>query len=263
MLPTVTLLGRVLPTYGLFAALGAVLGLGISLLRCHMFGRSRDDCAYLFAFGAIGAIIGAKALYLLTVLPELLADLPLLWEDTSLFAARYISGGMVFYGGFLGGILGAWGAARYFHLRLTGFFPVLIPALPLVHAMGRVGCFCAGCCYGVEAPAPLGIAFTQSAAAPNGVPLFPVQLWECGAELAIFCFLLWYTARPVSGPRILTAYVLCYAPVRFVLEFLRGDATRGLLGPMSLSQWISLAALAAALSWLLFEKGRHRESCPP
>ena len=45
MLPTVTLLGRVLPTYGLFAALGAVLGLGISLLRCHMFGRSRDDCA--------------------------------------------------------------------------------------------------------------------------------------------------------------------------------------------------------------------------
>ena len=141
------------------------------------------------------------------------------------------------------------GAAKYLRLRLSDFFPVLVPALPLVHAVGRVGCFCAGCCYGRAAPPPWGIAFTHAIAGPNGVPLLPGQLWEAGAELVIFAFLLWYAGRAAGPGQMLRAYVFCYAPVRFVLEWFRGDPARGMYGPFSTSQWLSLVVLALALAW--------------
>ena len=163
----------------------------------------------------------------------------------------------MFYGGFFGAVAGAWGAARYFKLRFTDFFPVLGPAIPLMHAVGRVGCFCAGCCYGREAPPPWGIAFTHAIAGPNGVPLLPVQLWEAGAELVIFAFLLWYTNRVAAPARILRVYMLAYAPVRFVLECFRGDPARGVYGPLSTSQWISLALLTVAVIWLVLDRRKE------
>ena len=135
---------------------------------------------------------------------------------------------------------------------------MLVPTLPLIHALGRVGCFCAGCCYGVEAAEPWGIPFTHAIAAPNGVPLLPVQLYECAAELMIFLFLLWYAPRAASKGGILRAYMLAYAPVRFVLEFFRGDVVRGIYGPLSTSQWISLAVMAAAIVWLVRKRRENR-----
>ena len=140
-------------------------------------------------FGGGGALVGAKLLYLLPLLPRLAVELPLLWEEPGEFYARYLSGGMVFYGGFFGGVAAAWGAAKYLRLRLSDFFPVLVPPCLWCTPWGRVGCFCAGCCYGRAAPPPWGIAFTHAIAGPNGVPLLPVQLWEAGAELVIspFC----------------------------------------------------------------------------
>lgn len=254
MLPYLTILGKTIPTYGLLGVVGIVLGLLVALLRCKRFGLSGDDCAYIYIFGAVGALLGAKLLYLLPLLPLLAADFHLLWDAPAEFFARYLSGGMVFYGGFFGAVAGAWGAARYFKLRFSDFFPVLGPAIPLMHAVGRVGCFCAGCCYGLEAPPPWGVAFTHAIAGPNGVPLLPVQLWEAGAELVIFGFLLWYTSRVTAPSRILRTYVLAYAPVRFVLECFRGDLVRGVYGPFSTSQWISLALLAAAVVWLVLDR---------
>ena len=257
MLPFVELFGRAVPTYGLLGLAGVALGLLAALARCRAFGLSRDDCAYLYVLGAVGALLGAKLLYLLPLLPRLAAELPLLWTEPEVFSARYLSGGMVFYGGLAGAVAGAWGAARYFRLRLADFFPVLAPAIPLAHAVGRVGCFCAGCCYGVELDPPWGVSVPASPAGPGGVR-FPVQLWEAGAELALCAFLLWYAPRAARPGHVLRAYLLAYAPLRFVLEFFRGDLVRGFLGPLSTSQWFSLAALSAALLWLAAERAGER-----
>ena len=180
-MPLLELLGRGVPLYGLLGVLGACLGLVCALVRCPSFGLSRDDCAYLYVFGAIGAAAGAKLLYLLPRLPQLAAELPLLWESPAAFAARWLSGGLVFYGGLFGGIAGAWLAARYFRADFGAFCPVLVPAVPLMHALGRVGCFFTGCCYGVELDPPWGIPVPAGAVGPGGVR-FPVQLWEAGAE---------------------------------------------------------------------------------
>lgn len=242
MFPTLEILGKIVPVYGLLCVIGLLLGGGVAALRCPRFGLSREDCIYFFVFGCIGAMVGAKLLYLATVFPDLCKELPLLFQQPEVFLQKYLYGGMVFYGGLAGAIIVAILYARWQGMRLVPYFPVLIPALPLIHAVGRLGCFSVGCCYG--RPSSWGIAFTHSPVAPNGVPLLPVQLWECGAELAIFFFMLWFTARPRQPAKILMAYLLCYAPVRFVLEFFRYDAYRGVIGPFSLSQWLSLGVIA-------------------
>jgi phosphatidylglycerol:prolipoprotein diacylglycerol transferase len=246
MFPYVEFLGRTFPSYGVLGTAGVVLGLLLAVLCCKRFGLDREDCAYLYVFGAVGAVVGAKLLYLITVLPELLGDLPLLWREPARFAQLYLTGGLVFYGGLIGAIVGAFLCARYFSLRLWDFFPVLVPVFPLIHAIGRVGCFAVGCCYGVESD--WGVVFSHSLVAPNGVRLLPTQLIEAGAEVLLCLLLLWYASRRPAPLRLLALYFLTYAPVRFVLEFFRGDVARGFLGVLSTSQWISLLILLAGVA---------------
>lgn len=260
MLPYFELFGRQLPSYGVLGMAAIVLGLLLALLRCRRFGVARDDCAYIYVFGAIGALVGAKVLYILTVLPDFVRDLPLLWSEPAWFMETYIAGGLVFYGGLIGAVLGAWLAAKYFSRRLRDFFPVFLPVFPLIHAIGRVGCFAAGCCYGMEAD--WGIAFSNSPIAPNGVKLVPVQLLEAGAELLICFLLLWCAHRWGNSLRLLGVYFLAYAPIRFVLEFFRGDLERGIFWSVSTSQWISLGIFAAGCVLLYLArkpKGKHVE----
>lgn len=243
MYPYLELFGRQLPSYGVLGVLGVMLGLGLAVLCCPRFRLDRENCAYIYIFGALGALLGAKVLYLLTVLPQLIEDLPLLREEPMRFYELYLSGGLVFYGGLAGAVLGAALSARWFSLRLRDYFPVFVPVFPLVHAVGRIGCFAVGCCYGVEAQ--WGIAFAHSPVAPNGVKLLPVQLIEAGAEVLICLLLLWCAGRRVANLRLLGLYLAVYAPIRFVLEFFRGDVERGFLWGLSTSQWISILIFLA------------------
>lgn len=256
MLPYIQVFGKVLPTYGVLGILGVLLGLALALVRCKRFGLSRDDCMYLYVFSALGAMVGAKLLYLLTVLPQLIADLPLLTRAPELFWERYVSGGMVFYGGLAGAIVGAVIMARIFRWRLTSFFPVLVPAFPLIHGIGRIGCFCAGCCYGIQVPVGWGVSFTQALAAPNHVPLLPIQLIEAGVEFLLCIVLLVCAERNVRPLRLLAIYFLSYAPARFVLEYFRGDAIRGSFWVLSTSQWLSIVTLAAGVLLMVLASRR-------
>lgn len=150
MHPYITLLGRALPTYSLFALLGAAAAWGFFHHRLKARGENPGRWEQAFLWGLLGALVGAKALYLLSCLPQLAADLPLLTTAPAQFAARYLSGGFVFYGGLLGALAAAWLFCRKQRdFALLG--ADLVPALPLFHAIGRVGCFFAGCCYGIPA----------------------------------------------------------------------------------------------------------------
>ena len=126
------------------------------------------------------------------------------------------------------------------------------PGLALGHALGRIGCFLAGCCWGIPAPEPWGIALPQALAAPRGVPLLPVPLYEAAGN-ALLCagLLLYRKKKPRRTPGSSTGlYLSAYAVLRFLLEFLRGDEARGRWGALSAGQWNALAALLVGL-WLL------------
>lgn len=173
--------------------------------------------------------------------------------------AILFQGGLIYYGGFIGGVLGAFLGARVANAKLIDFINPILPSLPLGHAIGRIGCFSAGCCYGKPTASSLGAIFRNPVGgAPAGVSLFPVQLFESGLNLIIFAVLLLYLNHAREKKHALILYIVTYGVVRFTLEWFRGDALRGGALGLSTSQWISISSIALALLYLLIDFVRKR-----
>ena len=257
MHPYLLIFGKTIPAYGLMAALGFGLSIVYVLLMAPKRDLDRENAGYIFCMGGIGALIGAKLLYLVISLPHLVGDLHLLASDPRLFAARYLLGGMVFYGGLAGALIGAYSTAKSYRVDFWAYCRVLVPAAAVMAGVGRIGCFMAGCCYGVETGLPIGVEFPLSEIAPHGVSLMPVQLMEAAFDFGLAAALTVMAGRPGRSKHLLPAFVLSYGTMRFFLEYLRGDAARGSLGPFSTSQIISLAAIAATVI-LLLRAGKRR-----
>lgn len=249
MLPEIHVLNHVIPTYSVTAILGVVVVL------MYFYTQKWDPAVnfeVLTIWGLIGTLVGAKLLYLLLSLPEFIHELPYLFTDPHSFLNKYVYSGLVFFGGLYGCILTVLIYCRMKKMPLYSVSAV-IPAFPLFHAFGRIGCFFTGCCYGV--PWQYGITFVHSSIAPNGIPLMPVQLMEAFAELVFFLVLFLLRRRFFKA---LGLYLILYGITRFLLEFLRGDVIRGFIGPLSVSQWISL--FSTALGFVLIFIFRERKA---
>ena len=111
-------------------------------------------------------------------------------------------------------------------------FDAFAPGLALGHAIGRIGCFAAGCCYGKPTDHFWGVTFTNPVAkavvgTPLGHALEPTQLFESAVELTNFFILTWMFKRKKFDGQILSAYLFLYGIARFFLEYLRDDPGRG------------------------------------
>lgn len=229
MHPFFDLGGVRLPAYGTMVALGVLIGAAIFFVRLPRAQRKR--AAGVLGAAAVGALVGAKGIYLLTA-PQ------------GLSLAQKLLSGFVFYGGLLGGLAGGAVACRALRLGAVGLLDAAAPAIAIGHGIGRVGCFLAGCCYGRPMPPPFGIVMPEALGAPHDVALFPVQLLEAALNILLGVFLLLYSGKPREEGRTSGLYLMLYAVVRFSLEFLRYDAVRGFAGALSTGQWMSLGALA-------------------
>jgi phosphatidylglycerol:prolipoprotein diacylglycerol transferase len=265
MLPYVVILGRSLPVYALAVLAG---GLCAGFLACAMTRESglRDSSAVSAMFiAAAGAFAGGHLLFALTRIPaaaETAAAVdgpPSLGDLAGIFGTLF--GGMVFYGGLFGGLAAAFAYIRAKKLPVPVFSDIAAVSVPLFHAFGRIGCFCAGCCYGI--PWEYGIA-SRAGTGAGEVRRFPVQLLEAALELCIFLVLFRLRRSHRADGRLLRLYFLMYGAVRFADEFLRGDVIRGFFLGLSTSQWISAAAVAAAAAAILTERrggrGGRRET---
>ena len=194
----------------------------------------------------VGAFLGAKLLFIAVSLKQIIE------YDISLVGV--IKGGFVFYGGLLGGALGLYIYVKQFKLRFFEYADIYATVLPIGHALGRVGCFFAGCCYGIPHDGLFSHTYTATVGTtPLGVPLLAIQLIEAIALFLLFLALL--TVFLLSRQRLgfcSTVYAISYAVLRFALEFFRGDKGRGVF-IFSTSQWISLLILALVL-WVMRRK---------
>lgn len=252
MYPTLFELGPItVYTYGVLLAAAYLIGLKLALVRARRRNLDANRVMDLGIYIIISALVGAK--------------LMLLVVDFRYFASRpselltLVRSGGVFYGGLLLAVaVGLWYLRRH-RMPVWETCDVFAPGIALGHAVGRLGCLMAGCCWGKPTSMPWGITFTDPFAATNvGVPLdialHPTQLYEAGAELLILAFLLATErrGRPFSG-RTFWAYILLYAVSRFVIEVYRGDPRGMVFGAISTSQFISilLAPLSVVmLVWL-------------
>src|SRR5262249_47698205 len=146
----------------------------------------------------VSALVGAKALLLVVEWRRFVAN-------PGELLALLQSGG-VFYGGLILAVSVAfWYMWRHQKPILT-VCDSFAPGIPFGYVVGRLGCFMAGCCYGIETHVPWAVTFTDpfahtNAGTPLGVPLHPTQLYEAGSELLILIFLLTTEkrGRPFAG----------------------------------------------------------------
>ncbi len=234
--------------YGLMIGLGFVIGVFLAAGQAKKEGVDANRVIDLGVYMLLTAIVGSRLLFVLT--------------DLEHFAARPLEafaiwkGGLVFYGGLLAAVpVGIWYVNRH-SLPIWKTADIMAPSIALGQAFGRLGCFSAGCCYGAPCSTAIGITFSDPhSLAPLGVPLYPTQLRESsGAFLIFLALLLLRRARKFDG-QLFWLYALLYAVLRFIIEFFRGDAIRGLYfgDAVSTSQIIALGMfiLSCVMLWRL------------
>lgn len=241
MYPFITLFGREIPIYGILYFAGIFASALCALPLCKKRSMERYDLVYAGVYAVLGGTIGAKGLFLIVSARQIL--------EQHLGLEAIMKGGFVFYGGLIGGAIGLYIYARQFRLPAADFFDLFATVLPLGHAIGRVGCFISGCCYGMPYEGFISHTYHYSlGGAPVGIPLFPIQLLEALLLLLLFAALLTLYLRSPNTPGAESfVYLIAYPIIRFGLEFLRGDSVRGVFLGLSTSQWISLVLLLATV----------------
>lgn len=229
---------RPIGTYGLMMAFAILSGGIVAVRAAHRAGIDPGDAIAAAGFVAAGGLFGA---WLMQIVVETLR--------TGSLTVAIARGGLVFYGAPIFGTLALALACRPLGIPFGRLVDVAIPAIPIAHAFGRFGCFFAGCCYGDETGAPIGVRFDHPLAAdPSSLLRHPVQLYEAFGLLAIALFLLVRPpARVGDGHRAL-GYVIAYAVLRTLVERFRGDVDRGLVfGVISTADLVSLVLVVFAV----------------
>jgi phosphatidylglycerol:prolipoprotein diacylglycerol transferase len=222
-----------LHTYGLLVMTAFVVAFGVLLSRGRRVGIGPVRLVELYLVAAVGGMTGARLLYVLAV-----------GEPGALFSCQ---GGFAYYGGVIGGTVAVAAVARARALHLWKLADVAVPALVIGNAIGRIGCFFAGCCHGMPVSAP----DPRTALLPEGLlhgqvwlhphfpflstefhagvgrlwnePLYPTQLWQSASALLVFVLLSWvWTRRRFDGQ--VTAVALMTEPaLRILNEAFRAD----------------------------------------
>lgn len=258
--------------YGVLLAVGILLAVAVAVWRARRAGVSDEAVLDVAFFGTIGGFVGGRVVYILTHLAEF-RETP--WD---LIFSR---SGFTFLGGLALGVVVVIVVIRRRGERMFNVADVGAPSLALAHGFGRLGCFTAGCCYGSVCPPAYegwGVRFPRESLPywdhfadlikqyqdgvavtlpDQSLPVWPTQLYEAGGNFLIFAllfFVLWRRRR-FEG-QIFSAYLLLYGALRFGVEFLRGDADRGIWRGLSTSQWLSALCVVAAVGLWLFLRRR-------
>jgi phosphatidylglycerol:prolipoprotein diacylglycerol transferase len=243
-------------SYGVMLGTSMVVGWFLALRLAKNDGIPNEQAGAIYMWTAVWSIIGARLLYVITE-----------WQEFAnpLDAFLLNKGGLVAYGGMIGGFLASWYGCRKRKIQLLRWADVSAPSVVLGTAITRVGCLLFGCDYGKRADLPWAIRFPANTPAwydhvSNysldksslfSYPVHPTQVYESLTGLALFGLLMYLRrVRKFSG-EVFLGWVMGYGILRPIIEIYRGDSDRGAVGPMSTSQFIGLVSVVAAL-FLLF-----------
>lgn len=237
-------------SYGFMLMLGFLLAnLTISELAKRKSIKN-DKITDLTLWILVCSVLGARMVFIATE-----------WEyyfQNPIEIFKLNKGGLVYYGGLLGGILGAVLYLRKEKLPILGVGDMIVTALPLGQMFGRVGCFLNGCCFGKPTLSPLRITFPLESPANRFfqelTPVHPVQMYDSMAMGVLFLIMMsFYDHKKYSGQMIIV-YCIAYGLIRFSLEFLRGDVPL-IYYSLTLSQIISIGlVICGVVLWVFFTK---------
>lgn len=261
MFPYFYLFNKQITMYSVMTLIGIFL---CGFIACKLIKKEINDTynmIILLLLSALGIFIGGHILYGITNIEfifRLFSHLNVIdsFKDV-IDVFVYIFGGSVFYGGLLGGMLIGSVYIKKKKLNKKIYYDICAIIIPLFHAFGRIGCFLVGCCYGIESK--IGFTYTKALVqSANGINRFPVQLLESSCNFIIFFFLFAIYKREKCQGKLLYIYLVSYAIIRFILEFLRGDSYRGFVLGLSTSQIISIGIFIIVFIKLLKNKAKMK-----
>ena len=223
--------------YGLMIAIGVVVAMFVADKRAGKRGINGELIYGLTVWTIVLGFLSAKVLFIITYFKDFLAS-----------PMTFIKGnGFVVFGGIIGGVATIWGYCRINKVSFIDMFDLVVPEVALAQGFGRIGCLLAGCCYGRETTSAIGIVFTHSDFAPNGIRLMPTQIMMSIGDFINAGLLFFMAVRcekklmqerntdeyPHSTEgRVGLAYLSFYSIGRFFIEFFRNDY-RGAVGILS------------------------------
>jgi len=256
MHPFISISSFKFPTYSLLMMAAFGVAFGITALICNpKLERSRvidrADTLLTCAIILVGAMIGAAALRPVMKIPEVIIRWDYFGKLPIGEVFGYVFGEIVFYGGLIGGAAAALIFCRFYKIPMLPTLDAIAPAVPLGHAFGRMGCLMAGCCYGMEVSAdnPFAVIYPpESLLAPPGIPLLASQAIEAGflSIISVIVVIVYVTTH--TKGLCLALYPALYSILRFSLEYFRGDPIRGVYGPFSTSQYISIGIFIISMT---------------
>ncbi len=239
-------------SFGLMVILGFLAGVALGARLCRERGMKGDALFDSAVVILIAGIAGARLLFV-----------ALHWREYSGHAfeiAATWKGGMSFHGGVGAGILTGMLCMKRRRLPALAMSDAAAPGLALGYAIGRIGCFLNGCCYGTPTAAPWGVHFPESG---PGIHSHPTQIYGAAFNFALTAFLIWTYRRPYRIGQNLMLFITGYSVYRFLVEGLRSGVTAKVLAlGLTEAQWFSLfAVLAGGAAWVWL--GRHSAPAPP
>jgi phosphatidylglycerol:prolipoprotein diacylglycerol transferase len=242
-------------TFGVMLGLGFLFGLWSAGRRARAIGLPQESMMDLGPWLLIGALLGARVLYVATHWSEFSGQGP-----GEVF--KVWRGGLVFYGGLVGSVTAAIIRIRMLKLPLWASGDCLAPGVALGHGIGRLGCFFNGCCYGHPTDVPWAIHYPLEHFT-KGVGIHPAQLYETALDLLLAGALAWWFPRRRFNGEVFALYLIAYAFVRSFVELFRGDypvQSAPMDGVFTPGQSASVVILGAGL--LLYAVLRARRSGP-
>jgi phosphatidylglycerol---prolipoprotein diacylglyceryl transferase len=237
-----------LHTYGVLLAAGFLLAVLAAAREARRQSLDPNVIMDMAFYLLLAALVGSRVFYVLSSFHE--------FKDHLVDVVKFWQGGLVFYGGFIcAAVVGTWYIRKH-HLNFQQVGDILVPSIALGQAIGRLGCFAAGCCFGLPTNLPWAVTFrNENSLAPLGIPLHPTQLYEAGATFIIFLVLIFMRKSERFRGKILWWYILFYSTIRFIIEFFRADP-RGWFVPevLSTSQAIAIPLVVLALFMLWGKK---------
>ena len=229
-------------TYGFLVAVGFLTGITIALKEAKRIGYDPQTVLDLSFYMIVGAIVGSRIFYVLTHLSY--------YRRSPLDMLKVWQGGLTFFGGFiLAGALCIW-IIRKHNLNTWETLDLFAPSLAIGVFFGRLGCFCAGCCYGEPCSLPWAVTFTDlNCLAKLNVALHPTQLYSAAGALITFAILMFLRKRKAFNGQLAVLWVLLYSSFRSVIELFRGDPRGDLVaGRYPTSQILALLLILGAIA---------------
>jgi phosphatidylglycerol:prolipoprotein diacylglycerol transferase len=243
-----------LPTYGVLVAAAFLVGLSVTVKLGKRSGLNGELMTNLAVYCALAGLLGAKLMMFAFDWGS--PDKPPIFSMATLQAAGVWQGGLAL------AIIFAFFYIRHNKLPFLKTFDAFAPGIAIGHAIGRIGCFAAGCCWGNECSLPWAVTFRNPEAnaltgVPLNTPLHPSQLYEMATEFLLFAFLYWRYGKQHRPGQIIGLYLVFSSVARFLIEFTRFHE-QGLYAGLSITQWIAVALTGLGALLLLSPKAVER-----